>query len=40
MTICHGNIANPDGAVNGQDERALPAVDSLVHLCWWVIKER
>ena len=33
-------VANPAGAVNGQDERATPAVDSPARFCRWVIKGR
>ena len=33
-------IANPAGAVNGQDERATPAVDSLARFRKRVIKGR
>ena len=33
-------VANPAGAVNGQDERAAPAVDSPARFRWWVIKGR
>ena len=28
-------IAKPAEPVNGQDERATPAVDSPAHLCWY-----
>ena len=30
-------IAKPAEQVNGQDERAAPAVDSSDCPCWWVI---
>ncbi len=33
-------VANPAEPVNGQDERAAPAVDSPACPCWWVIKGR
>ena len=33
-------IAKPAEQVNGQDERAAPAVDSSDCPCWWVIKGR
>ena len=32
------HVANPAGAVNGQDERATPAVDSPARFRKWVIK--
>ena len=35
-----GETANPAEPVNGQDERAAPAVDSPARLCWQVIKGR
>lgn len=41
LTVCIiGANSKPAGAVNGQDERAAPAVDSPVCPCWWVIKGR
>lgn len=33
-------VAESAGAVNGQDERAAPAVDSPACPCWWVVKGR
>jgi len=33
-----GEIAKPAEPVNGQDERAVPAVDSPARLCWQEIK--
>lgn len=40
VAVIPQQIAESAGAVNGQDERATPAVDSPVRLRWWVIKGR
>lgn len=40
VAVIPQQIAESAGAVNGQDERAAPAVDSPACPCWWVIKGR
>lgn len=40
VAVIPQQIAESAGAVNGQDERAAPAVDSPARLCWQVIKGR
>lgn len=40
VAVIPQQIAESAGAVNGQDERAAPAVDSPACPCWWVVKGR